>query len=143
MRRRGQQDQVDSGVDHALVGVEADKAAFVRDVDTGIDVVVLQQVLQAEFDPFGEQVADRHQAFGALGQQGFPACPGAAIAAADQTDANDVAARGVRGAGDVQSGGQGCGGGGPASEARCRRSGGCGTLFFGLTGLHHDGSLET
>ncbi len=142
MRRRGQQDQVDAGVDHALVGVEADKTAFGRDVNAGIDVVVLQQVLQAEFDPFGKQVADRHQAFGALGQQGFPARSGAAIAAADQADANEVAARGVRGAGDVQSGGQG-------NRARSRR-GVTVPAFrrlrdtaFGLTGLHQDGSLET
>ena len=66
MRRRGQQHQVDAGVEHLLVGVEADEPPFGRDVDVRREVVVLRQVLQAEFDPLGEQVADRHELLRAL-----------------------------------------------------------------------------
>ena len=35
VRGRGQQHDVDAGVDHLLVGVEADEAALFRDIDFG------------------------------------------------------------------------------------------------------------
>ena len=112
VRRRGQQHQVDAGVDHLLVGVEADEPTLGRDVDLGRQVRVLRQVLQAELDAFREQIADRHEFHRSRGQQRFAASARAAIAAADQADADHVAAGGMRGAGDAQARGQRSGDGG-------------------------------
>ena len=57
MGRRGEQHQVDARVDHLLVGLETHETPLRRDVDAGTDLLVIQQVLEADLQAAGNQIA--------------------------------------------------------------------------------------
>ena len=54
MWRRSQEDHIDASGEHLLVGVEAGKLSLLRHVDVRREIVVLLQILQAEFNPLGK-----------------------------------------------------------------------------------------
>jgi hypothetical protein len=130
LRRRTQQHHVAAG-DHLLVGVEADEAA-VLDVDPGGHVRVFREEGQAVLKAILKGVGHRDQLDVLVGLERLAGGPGAAAAAADQADAEQVAAGGV----DVRDGRQGAGNGGGLEEGtagRCGRHGGSFHFFSGCS----------
>ncbi len=98
--RRGGQDHQVAAVDDLLVGVEADEAAVVGDVELLLDDVVVLESFAAALEAVLEDVAEGVEldvVGGAGGLADVLGGAGAAAAAADQADLDRVAAGGVNG----------------------------------------------
>ena len=112
VRRRGQNHDIDAGGEHLLVGVEADEAAFGRDIDLArLTAELFAKAAQARLDLVGEGIADRDELGPFIGGQGLRRRAAAAAAAADQADLDRVVHRGMSRSGDAERAGQRAAGG--------------------------------
>src|SRR6185312_9260754 len=92
--RRAQQHDIDAAAEQLLVAVEAVEAAFRRHIDLGCDVLDVLQFGKASFEAIHEGVAHGDEFDVGVGAEGLLGGAGAAAAAADQADAEQVAAGG-------------------------------------------------
>ncbi len=104
VRLRRQEDDIDL-VDHLLIGVETDELALGRHVDLAGDLLLALEQRQARLQAVLEGVGHGDQLDVGVGRQCLLGRPGAAAAAADEADAQQVAAGGVDGAFEGQRAG--------------------------------------
>ena len=95
MRRRAEQDHVDAAVDELPVGVEADETVVGLDVELADHFLVALEDFQALLEPISEDVGQGDELDIRLGRKRLGRRTGAAVATADQADAQHVAAGGV------------------------------------------------
>ena len=114
VRRRAEQHHVDAAVEQLLVGVEADEPMVGLDVDLAGDLLVVLEDRQALLEPVLEGVGHGDELDVRVGGERLGGGAGAAAAAADQADAQHVAAGRVH----VRERGQRPGGGGGREESR-------------------------
>src|SRR5262249_5295688 len=105
-----QEHDIDPGVDDLLVGVKADEAPRHWHVELTGDVF-LGECGQTVAEPVGEGVTHRDEFDGPVGAEGLHGGAAAASAAADEADAQHVAAARVDVAGAGENRGAGDGGG--------------------------------
>ena len=99
LRRAGHQHDV-AALDHVLVAVEADKTMGVVHLDL-VRLLLLEHVAPA-LQTVGKNVGQGHQPNAGVGRHGVDGCARATVSAADQADADHVAAGGVGTAGQRQ-----------------------------------------
>ena len=108
-RRRGEQHDVDPSVERLLIGVEADEPAVFRHID--LVGMALRQLPVALGEPIGKRVGHRDELDRPGCGQRLLAGPGAAPAAADQGDLDQVVPGGMSRSGQAQRTGE-CAAGG-------------------------------
>ena len=102
-RRRGQEHEV-AVLDNAFKSVETHEAPFGGNIDSAAEVVIIHEALQTRGDAVLESIPHRYQANVLAGAEALPRGTGTAIAAADQTDADDVRPLGMNVAGQAPIG---------------------------------------
>ncbi len=93
--RRAEQDHVDATTEQFLEGVEADEAMVGLDLELRGDLVVFLEGLEALLKPIGEDVGHGDELDIRVGTKRLGGRAGAAIATADQANAQHVAAGGM------------------------------------------------
>lgn len=133
--RGGEEDDIDTGIDDALVGVEADEAVFGADIDA-MGAGFAGDAGEGSLDGAIEDITDGEQLGIGIGLEGLGGGAGAATAAADEADLEDVTGGdGVGFGGDEVGAGDSTGeggGGGGFEEFATGGGGGKG----GMGGMH-------
>ncbi len=109
VRRLGQQHHVHVGLDEFVAGVQPHEAVVRRNVH--FVAHLLLDGLQTALQTIREGIGHRHKFAVLVGTQGIHGGAGAAPAATDQADLEQIVARGVGAAANRQAAGQHAGGG--------------------------------